>query len=255
MLSNRSLKTFWNFQTLRTSGNLQSASRLSRIARHVIYEMSLLCKMLHWNSYPCTLLVTLIRSNQRFFFFSISIEQREIICERGASGRKSNDLRNWIKPKRKLRNRASSPYGKEKEREPTGTFLRTRVHTGCQRKVPSGVLRVPCSSSSLSIFLSPSSTANYPSEWNAGPGFRFAFGACPLTERVSHSIRNNALSAEALFQNDSCCPRGYVLWPHARPRARTDDYYFSAGRVFSLSCKPLAVSKRDNCVSACVWVG
>lgn len=61
-------------------------------------------------------------------------------------------------------------------------------------------------SSSLPPFLSLSpllSTTDQLSIRMGNQGFRFAFGACPLTERVSHSIRNNALSTEALFRNDS----------------------------------------------------
>jgi len=154
--------------------------------------------------FSCSLLVTFDTIEPKFFlfFFAISIKQREIICERGASGRKSNDLRNWIKPKRKLRNRTSSPYGKE--REPIGTFLQACTHGVPTKSTigssPRPLLIVP-------LPLIDHRAAIHPDETQG----RFAFGACPLTERVSHSIRNNALSAEALFRNDSCCPRMRAL--------------------------------------------
>lgn len=151
----------------------------------------------------------LIEPNHFFFFSDIDRTAIEIICKRGTSGRKSNDLRNWIKPKRKLRNRASSAYGKEeRERERAYWDISAGAHTpGANekhhREFSASLAHHPlCPSPPSSSGRPPS---GYPSGWNPGPGFRFAFGACPLTERVSHSIRNNALSAEALFRNDSCC--------------------------------------------------
>jgi len=143
-----------NSSNFRTSG-IRNPFRDFYVSRQAIYEMSFLHKMLHWN-----LLFLLAsryfwydRTEVFFFFFAISIKQHEIICERGASGRKSNDLRNWIKPKRKLHNRTSSPYGKE--REPIGTFLQACTHGVPTKSTIGSSPRPPCSSS---LFLSPSST-------------------------------------------------------------------------------------------------
>lgn len=127
----------------------------------------------------------------------------------------------------------------------SGMFLRARTHIGCQRKASSREFPAsfahhpPCPSPppslslsspslpppfSLSLSLYPLlSTTDRLSIRMGNQGFRFAFGACPLTERVSHSIRNNALSTEALFRNDSCHPLYFN-------RAR--DYYFSSSKFF-----------------------
>lgn len=206
----------WKLSNSSDFTNQQFASRLSRIAHRAIYEMSLPRKMLRWNSLFLLTSRYFDSIQPTFFFFFFPIEQREIICERGASGRKSNDLRNWIKPKRKLRNRASSPYGKEEEREAYWD-ISAGAHTPGANEKHRREFCAPLAHRPLCPSPSPPRRAptGYPSGWNPGPGFRFAFGACPLTERVSHSIRNNALSAEALFRNDSCCPRGCALWPHA----------------------------------------
>lgn len=152
---------------------------------------------------------------------------------------KSNDLRNWIKPKRKLRNRASPPYGRDSLLGDVSAGAHT--HWVPTKSVIEGISRVLRSSSSMSLpsplslaflSLSPSplfslypllSTTDRLSIRMGNQGFRFAFGACPLTERVSHSIRNNALSTEALFRNDSCHPLYFN-------RAR--DYYFSSSKFF-----------------------
>lgn len=136
-----------------------------------------------------------------------------------ASGRKSNDLRNWIKSKRKLRNRASPPYGRESLLWDVSAGAHTpganeKHHRGNFPRLSLVILHLPLPPPPLPplnhLFLSSRRPPiGYPSGWNQG--FRFAFGACPLTERVSHSIRNNALSAKALFRNDSCCPRGCIV--------------------------------------------
>lgn len=87
----------------------------------------------------------------------------------GTSARKSNDFENWIKPKRKLRNRASS-RGKRAECGRTG--LRTNIHS----------LWTKSSIGNVRSVLLPS---RRPSGWQ--DRIRFAFEACPPHERDSNS--------------------------------------------------------------------
>lgn len=221
----------------------------------MIYEMSLLRKTLRWNSLLplASRYISLVRSNIPFFPPDIDRTDRteRNNCKRRTSGNQtiseieSNQSGNCVIAR-------VLPMRKRK-RERAYWDISAGTNTGYQRKAPSGVLRASCSSSSLSLPVSPSSTtadpSGYPSGWNPGPGFRFAFGACPLTERVSHSIRNNALSAEALFRNELLLS-AWMRVLTARARAHTRLLLLFRWPSFqSLSCKSLAVSKRENCVS------
>lgn len=132
--------------------------------------------------------------------------------------RKSNDLQNWIKPKRKLRNRANSLPAGERESErnrPTGTFLQQRARTECQRRAPSGILRAPS-------WLSPPrpprpagrSDGYPPSDETIGPGFGLhsEHVRWPNASRILSEITHSR--SEALFRNNSCCPRGSAYLDH-----------------------------------------
>lgn len=87
----------------------------------------------------------------------------------GTSARKSNDFENWIKPKRKLRNRASS-RGKQGECGRTG--LRTNIHS----------LWTKSSIGNVRSVLLPSRRS-----FGWQNRIRFAFEACPPHERDSNS--------------------------------------------------------------------
>lgn len=258
-------KTFWNFQTLWSSGICNPLCGILHIARHDLCNVSFTQNVtleftspahfsLHWFG--------------RIFllFFPISIEQNEITYKCGASGRKSNDLRNWIKPKRKLRNRASSPYEKEEERESLLGHFCGRQHTVgannekhhrefsaplahrpfCLSPCP---LRRPPKLVRLSIRMKPRAGISVCiRSMSAEPN------ASRILSEITHSRPKRCSGTTPAVRVDACLT--------ACARAHTCDYYFSADRVSSLSCKPLAVFKLENCVftrkgfpNPCPWIG
>ena len=144
-----------------------------------------------------------------------------------------------------MRNRASSPYGneEEREREPIGTFLRIhRVYANEKH------YREFCSWSSFSLFLSFSLSALVDRRAAIHPDETQGRDFGLHSEHVRWPNASRILSEITHSRPKRCSgttPAVRAFWPHAR------DYYFFAGWVASLACNPFAVSEREDCISAC----